>query len=412
MVASRKLLKLLQNKAIQNFMVVAPIAVIQAANTIIVGRILEKKDFGLYNLIFVTTTQLFSSLLLFGQDFSIIRYFSSKDLYLYNWVSYLKKLFVFSFLPLIILTYIVKDIYNLTYVNAIYIILGSLLLGLTTIISSFLVSKKYFVTSSIILRLNPLLFFVSILSCMLIVRKINIHLVFDLKVLSFLIIIPVFFLLKTKWKNGKNLIDNSIYRSGFQLWLINLTVSLLGRMDAFIIPKVIGYESLATFSVGITLVMIYDFISVSFANIYRQRFANSEKVNYFKINIYLLLISSILMVFIVLFGDILLSFFFNNKYSLGKNLIFCFCLMGSLKVFHVLPSSYIIGKSDRLNRYLAHGMIGLLIKIFVLSFFFLINSKNLYGFLISTILAYIYRILVGYAFIKNDLDWRQNENIS
>lgn len=383
----------LKHKSFQNFLIMASIAVVQALNTILLGRYLSKAQFGLYGFVFLNIIYVLPYLFLIGQHTSIIRYFSSKNLEDYDWRAYLKKFFFYIIPPLILVCYGIKHYYDFGWSLFMFIVVGSLSDGFIKIISAMLRSRGKFNTAIVIERFHPLVFIMMLLGVILL-GKVNFNIVMVFKVLSIAAILPLVIYYVYRWDNGEKVVDNSIFKDGIRLWEISMTMVVIERVNTFFMPKLLGYENLALYSVLIAIMQIYEFSRISLFNVYSQKFAKGERISRKKLFFLLAGIATLISVFYLLFTNILLHILFNGKYVASMGLVVLFCLLGSIKIMYVFPACFLVGSSNssQLKTFFRFNLAGALIQITAIIMF---GRFGLWMFVVIGCVAFIYRSFVG-----------------
>ena len=151
--------KLINHKSFQNFLIIGGIAVIQLSNNVILGRSLTKEDFGIYSFIFFNVIRLMSFVFLFGQNNTIIRYFSGKDIGVIAWKQYLFLFILWIVGPIFVVSYGIVSFYQLNFDFYFIICFGSLMMCSSNLVASFYRAREKFNVAILIQRANPLLFF-------------------------------------------------------------------------------------------------------------------------------------------------------------------------------------------------------------------------------------------------------------
>ena len=389
--------KFLKNKVVQNFTLIILFAVFQAINNIILGRYLSKEAYGLYSLIFLNIVQVLACFLLFGQNTSIIRYFSSKKIGDYNWRYYLKGLSVFSFVLLLILAMILKWIYALSWTYYFFIVITTTISSFTLLMSSFLRARKL-INRAVFLERMSILFFSLLIGIVYFTNTIEASSVYFLKMFSWLIVLPIVIYMFFKEKNGEKQVENVIFKDGIRLWEISLTMIVMQKIDAFIIPKLLSYAELGLYSVLMLIMQLYFFASTALWNVNSQKFSQKKDLNYKLLWIEIAVISGLLTIFYLFSTKFLLNLFFEGKYQTTIKLVFLFCVYGVLKIIYVVPSSYIIGRSttNQMRQFFIMNIFSIILKFIIIWLLCVQFSFGLYGFVISSIIAFTMRIIIGF----------------
>jgi len=392
-----------KNKIILIFFIIGSIAFIQAFNSIILGRILSKESFGLYSFLFSTIVPLVSSVVILGQNISVIRYFSKYNFLNFRWKSYFRNVSVISFLLISIIVLFICVSYKLSFYYSTYIFIAIFSLVMLTFAAAFLRSRKKFVLATLLESPSAPIFIILIgLSFLLNINDIKPFA--TLKTVSYLLpFLIAFFLFLKKERNGSREIENTIYFDGLLLWGIGLTLLAISKFDGFFIVKYIDYESIAEYSILFTFTQIYQFACGAIWSVYSQKFSSHYKPNLISFLSKICLIAISISLFYLLVGKPLLHILFNGKYDSSIYLLLPFCVIGCLRLAYLYPSCYLIGKSssNTLKSFLALNIVGLILKLFFLITF--IKYYGLLGAVLSGIIVLIYRNVVGYCLVTNDI---------
>jgi len=199
------------------------------------------------------------------------------------------------------------------------------------------------------------------------------------------------------WINGEQTIEPSIYTDGLRLWEISLTILVLNKIDTFFIPKMLDYSELALYSMMLVIMQLYDFAKNSLWNIYSQKYSGENPPNTVDLIKLLVILSCSITLFYLFFAKVILIVLFDGKYLPSTMLVSLFCVLGVLKTLYILPSCYIIGKSSAsdMKIFFRLNFVSIFLKISLLLVFCIIFGFGLEGFILSGIIAYIYRLIIG-----------------
>jgi len=400
------LIKVISHKATHNFIIVGLIAIFQVINNIILGRSLEKDEFGIYSFIFNSIVGVFSIVLLFGHNSSILRYFSSKNFLEYRWKQYLLRNFVLILLPLTVAMSAIKIIYDLNWFWFWMGFLSTYLMCTTNLVSSLLRSKELFITTILLERAHPIILTGLLLSIGFFFVPLNLWNSSYAKLISYSIQVPIVLFILLKWQEGEKTINKNVFKDNLAFWELNISVVVLTSIDAFFIVKILSFEELALFSIIISLMQIYEFTSLSIFHVYSQKFSKENNINIESFNRILLILIFLITTFYLLSTDFLLEILFKGKYEISLTLLILFCANSSIALLYTLPSCYIIGQSTtkELKAMFKVNLINTVIKIGLI---FLLSGFGLSGFLIARLISQLIR--TGYAYymvVKNkQLKW-------
>lgn len=175
-----------KNKVTLIFFIFVSIAFIQTFNSIILGRILSKESFGLYSFLFSTIIPLVSSVVILGQNISVIRYFSKYNFLNFRWKSYFRNLSVIFFLLIFIIVLFICLSYKLSFYYSTYIFIAIFSLVMLTFVAAFFRSRKKFVLATLLESPSALIFIILIgLSFLLNINDIKLFAI--LKTVSYLL---------------------------------------------------------------------------------------------------------------------------------------------------------------------------------------------------------------------------------
>jgi len=390
--------KIIKHPSFQNFLIMGGIAFIQAVNNIILGRYLTKEQYGQYSFVFLNVILVLSFFVLIGQNTAIVRYFSAKKLEEYNWKKYIRKFYVYMIVPIIAISYGIKMYYGFSNTIFLYIVAGTLSWTACNLIAAFLRSRKAFNSAILLERANPI-FFLVLLSILLLTHNVSFSAVLITKLLSLGMVLPVVIYFFLKWKNGEKTVENRIIKDGFRLWEIGLTMLLLSRIDTFFIPKILNFAELGLFSIMLAVMQLYDFSSSSLWNIYAQKFSENAAFRYKKVIFISCIVGVALTAFYLPTTKFILSILFKGKYNPSFSLVLLFCILGFLKHVYIVPSCFIVGHSTKQEMaiFFRLNLISLGIKFAIIAvYYYFLKRCSLQVFLFSSICAYLFRICIGY----------------
>jgi O-antigen/teichoic acid export membrane protein len=388
-------IKIIKDKSFQNFIIIGFISVIQLLNNVILGRDLSKEDFGVFTFVFINIIRLLSVLFLFGQNSSILRYFSKKNIEEYNWKNYLSKFNVVVLIPIILVSYILVKFYNLEFFWFSIISVGLIFKVLTTIIAPMFRSRGNFNIAVTLENADPIPFLILQILAIIIFHKSNLWMNAIMKIISFLALIPFVIYIFTKWKSGNKKIGNDIVKDGLGLWEVNITVIVLTSVDAFFIAKILNYEDLALFNIMSSIMLIFEFSRLSIFNIYSQKFSKNIDVNIRKLFNFLILIIVIITIFYFTSTKTIIYILFKGKYEISFILILLFCIYGAINILYLIPACYLIGKSTR-KQMKKMSLINLSSLIIKVSLIYALSRFGLNGFLIAGITSQLFRTCGAY----------------
>jgi len=369
---------------------------------VILARILDKDIFGEYKL-FTTIFALLISTNTIGRDSGLLKFLSKNGTEDFNWKKYIYKSILISVVINIVVLTVFYRIYSLSYIVFFVLFLTLFVSNVIGFYSVLLKANEQYFESVLLIKINVFIFF--ILAFLFYFLEGNLLVLISLFFLSLLI---NFFLGKIfifrDLKSGSKEIPKHVETTGIFLWCIGLSFLILTQMDNLFVSKMLGNEFLASYAVLFTFTSLYAIASQAMWSVFLTDFAKRDKVNIKRILLYFLIISTVLTVFYLLFGDILIRFIFNDKYNDIIPFIPYFCIIGVCRIFYTLPASLVGGRSnDKVVKsffYVTLFGVGL---NFILNYFLIIKI-GLLGAIVSTIIVWIIRIVFGYALTLKNID--------
>ncbi len=394
---------IIKHKAAQNFIIIGIIAVFQLFNNVILGRQLEKEQFGQYSFVFNNIVGLLSIILLFGRNSSILRYFSSRDFMDYKWKKFIYRDSTLLIIPLFVAMFGIKMVYKLDWFWFWMGISSSYLMCCTNIVSALLRSKGFFTTTLLLERAHPIILAFILLALNIFFGSVNITSAAVAKIISYSIQIPIIFYMLIRWREGQAKIEKIIFKDSLALWELNLSVVVLSSIDAFFIAKILSFEELALFSIVYAIMQIYEFARIAIFQVYSQKFSQTHDNDIVLFNRILVVIVVIVSFFYLVSTNFLLELLFNGKYSINILQLILFCIYNAISLLYVLPSCYIIGQSSSkdLRFMLGVNLTSIAVKlglILLLARF----GFGLSGFLIAGIVSQSVRTLFGYYMVAQN----------
>lgn len=393
----------LENKAFKIFFLIGAIAVVQALNNVVLGRILSKDDYGRYSFLFTTVVTLVTSVVILGQATSIVRYFSKSNFADYQWKRYFRNVSIIVLGISAITVFAICSIYGLSFVYYVYLLLAIFSCVALRLIGNFLKSREKFEQSILLQNISPLIF-IFFVGFLYLIDSSDFLTFATFKTISYILpvlVVGYFFFIKKK--EGNKAIKRNIYSDGLFLWGIGLTQIAMGKVDNFFIVKYIDFSAVAEYTIIALLITLYDFVAQAIWNVYSQRFASHYKPNITRFLFKIALIASAITFFYVIFGKPILHFLFKGKYDHSIDLLIPFCISGCLRLLYLYPSCYLIGRSQSktLNLFLRYNILGVALKIFLVNLG--IIYFGLLGAVMSGILTWCYRNTVGYSLVFKDM---------
>jgi len=387
--------EIIKHKAIQNFIIIALISLLQIVSNVLLGRGLSKDDFGKFSFIINNIISVFSVLFLFGQISTILRLFSSRDIQEFQWKKKLISFLLLIIVLLVVASYLVVIFYQLTTIMFVIVLFGSFFACCTMILAGIFRSKGKFNTAVLIERTHSVVFFIILLYTYFILKNFDLTTISLLKLISFSFVVPLLVYILLKWKEGPYQIKKNAIFEGLTLWEMSLTVLVLTNIDAFFIVKILDYKEMALYSIIGSVMVIFNFAREAIFSVYSQKFAKIKDFNSIKVVKIIILISIVLTLFFIISTNFILQILFGGKYSASYLLVILFCIYNTLFFLYVIPSCYFMGQGIKLElrKMMAINIISVVLKI---SLIFLFSKFGLTGFLFASIISQGLRTAGGY----------------
>ncbi|MDP2923942.1 MAG: oligosaccharide flippase family protein [Candidatus Omnitrophota bacterium] len=404
----------LKKKVSSVLLILVVAAAAELLTNVVLGRNLSPYSFGRFKFI-NTVVIMVSTLLLFGQNASIIRTLSKDDFAKYNWRKFINSCLLFSSFIGIIAVLSIGYFYKL-YKETIFVYIGLMCAIGIEYSSSLLRSRNSYAYAMFFSKLSSISFFAIIAVILYVVRTTDLYLILTGYALAFLLTFSIGISSTRKFENGKEEFPISTIKAGLILFLITASFTIMTQIDQFFIAKMLGYDKLAHYTVIITITRGFDLIATSLWFVlmphYAKDYSRSIKTDSIKVTLIGILVS----IFYLFFGGFLLHFLFKGKFDSSFYLIKFFIIIGFARVVYSIPSGIIGGrlKSRYLGIFLISCLAGILINI--AGNYFLIPRFGLNGSAFSTMASWIFRVLAAYlvvalekkqskAALANNLPW-------
>lgn len=371
--------------------------------TMSLARQLPKADVGVFNLI-ISLSFLLSVFGLMGQHLSIVRFFSSNTLSTYNWKYYLTKLYLLGSLLSLVGNVIASFIYHLD----IRILLACFILTSCVIIQEYCAAifrsiHKYYV-SLLIGQALPV-FFIFLLYFLLHTSSITFNLVILLYTIIALLysVISVYFTLSSL-PSGNKEIPSEVKKQGYLLFGVGITFVLFNQADVMLVAGMISMESLAIYTVTLSIMRLYDFGSMALNHVLVPKIKNLSSRELKQILFYVIIFGSSITFMYILLGNKSVELLYRGKYNAGAFLIPVFCIVGIMKLLYAIPSSLIAATASEavLKKFLYINIAAVVINY--LTNIYLISVNGLIGAAIGAAISWFIRIcgafILSYYFMK------------
>lgn len=339
--------------------------------TIILGQTLSIGDFGEFALL-KQIILIGSTIAIFGLDFSYIKVFSNNPDS--GKKTHLITMIILSLIT-ILFVFMLKIIYNFQFYKLFYILFcicfGAINLYQAAIYrlkGQFLLAQLFAGGWKIALLL---LIGVSLFSEMII----DIQFIYQIFTVSLFIfssfIVRKFY--KTNIANVGNIDYKKYLTLGLIFWLINFTGLLSGGIDKLVIPILFGREALGIFT-GTSFIFIISLTMIGSAIGYVifPKISAGKEINFLKLSSAVFFITSFAIIIYQITGEGLVSILFSEEFDsfIDKKLIFCFTLLGSFQIVHIILHFILsaIGNKKQLIYYWIVSILFIVITIILLHF--------------------------------------------
>ncbi|HNR67375.1 MAG TPA: hypothetical protein PKN04_05285 [bacterium] len=198
---------------------------------------------------------------------------------------------------------------------------------------------------------------------------------------------------------GKDPVPAELHKTGLIYMGIGLVVNVLVSLDALVISKVLGNETLAIFSATTVPAQIFSIISHAAKIVWVPEFGRSVHVSLNAYGRKIIVLAFFLMIAVAAAAQPIMRLLYDGKYDSGIFLLQILSLAGLLRLINGLSSSFIMGRfTDRgLAIYLA---ITLTIMLFYIpGLYFALRGLGVIGAGYALAVQLAIRVAVGYFLI-------------
>ncbi|MFQ5823190.1 MAG: oligosaccharide flippase family protein [bacterium] len=362
---------------------------------ILLARELSKDELGLFSLLMAVVGFVYP-LTLLGQQNAIVRFMANKEFSKYNWPKQFWRVLILSLVLTCGAVAIFTPIYNLGILAIIFLLFTTFSSGGTDLLAAIFRAQRKYELSMFTFRLLSL--FLPVVVFLLLITKL-----FTFK--NILIFFAVFYLLspiimigvtRKKLLVGTEEIPKLVWKDGLFFWGSDLSLLIIFSVDRFFIPKLLSYEALGEYFAIYSIMRLFDLVLKSLEFVMMPHVKKSPKIRLGWLLGWSLSIGLILSTAYLVFGNLLVSVLFKGKYDSTTFLIPFFCILGVIRLLHVIPYSVIGGllNQERLRQMFYVNIITVVLCV-VLSFI-LIKSFGLLGAVISSIIIWILKTVAGF----------------
>lgn len=190
-----------------------------------------------------------------------------------------------------------------------------------------------------------------------------------------------------------------VFREGFFLLGLSLSMSVMVAMDKMIIGKVLPYTELAVYATIFAVMKGFDFLFYSVTYVLMPRVNTVERVPLRSLNVWIAAAAAVVAALYLTVGDAVIHWLYGGRYDAGVYLILPFTLSGVLKLFYSVPSSIITGRLPRpaLRSFLWFNLAGIVVNVAL--DLVLIVRMGILGAAVATAIAWALRLGGGYAIV-------------
>lgn len=369
-------------------------AVAELLSTIILGRVLSPELFGRFKF-FNTVVLMLSSLLLFGQNMSIIRVFGQDNLKDYNWKKFIGSCLVFSAMAAAIGCILIGIVYNL--INEMFFAYFAIIAAVgTEYHSAILRSQGKYSLSMFLNKTNSIIFFFFLMAFFCIYGFFNFWGLVLLYTIIFLCITVCSTFLTQRLPVGKKIVSRQFVTEGLILFFITISYTIMVQIDQFFITKMLGYAQLADYVVVITVTRGFELVATALWFVmmphYAKDYSRSIRSDSFKVGV----VALIVCVGYVFMGQPLLHLFFKGKFDHSSYLLAFFIAAGFFRIIYAIPAGIIGGRLPKnlLKLFLVTCLLGIILNLCLN--YFLIPIWGLRGAAASVLVSWIFRVVSAY----------------
>jgi len=375
-----------------SFIIMLAVACARFCITLTMARHLPKADVGLFNLV-ISLSFLLSAFGLMGQHLGLVRFFSSHPLGEYAWKGFLARVFGAGLLLALAGSLVAGAIYRFDAVTALAcFILTACIMVQEYCASIFRAQQRYYL-SLVLGQLLPVLF-LGLLFILFFVAALSLKTILLLyTAVSLLFSLASVRLTLSLLPSGAKELPREAKRQGYLLFGIAITFVLFNQADIMLVAGLISLESLAVYTVILSIMKLYDFGSMALNHVLVPRIGKMPGRQLRKVFAAALGFALFSTALYLLVGNSAVEVLYKGEYDAGAMLIPIFCLAGILKLVYTVPSSLIAAVSTEvvMKRFLYLNLVALLLNY--LTNIYLISALGLAGAALGASLAWLFRVL-------------------
>ncbi|MFQ5641820.1 MAG: lipopolysaccharide biosynthesis protein [bacterium] len=362
---------------------------------ILLARELPKDELGQFSLL-MTIVGFVYPLSLFGQHNAFVRFIADKAFPDYNWFKQIKQTLFLSAVFTCLAIGFVTPVYQFTFLAVVFVLIATFATGGSDLLATVFRAQGRYELSMFSFRLLSLLLPLPVF-LLLYVQMFtfsNVLLAFSALYLVTPVVIAIFN--KRSFQNGTQELPKSIWKDGLLLWGSDLSLLVIYSIDRLFIPKLMDYEALGEYFAIFAITRVFDLVLRSVELVLFPHVKRSSQVRLPRITAAVLGAGLVLSILYVLFGDVMVAFLYRGKYDDSTFLIPFFCVLGIVRLLHVIPYSIIGSLLERKRLQQMFYVNILIILLSVVLSFFMIKHYGLIGAVLSSIAIWSMKTAAGF----------------
>lgn len=384
--------------------IIASLGIILA--NILVFRLLSLHDAGLFTLLIAISQTMFL-LGTLGQPLLLRRIYSLQPPGKFDWLRDLFSTIMLLIPGVIIGCFLSGSIYNFIHEHTLFILFMSLGLITVDLISKILLSQRYYMWGSLLLRLPNSLLILPVLVLPLVPDSDRLRILLILHAsLTWLVVVMGFFKLSRLVRRGTMRLMLHKRWQGFLFLLSSATKLLPYEGFVAIAGAMISAEQLAGFAAIAQFTRPFNLLYGIQNQVFTTEFARKKRVRYGRIVLVILSLTILMSVSMVLVLPALSNWIYSGRYESFVYLSHWLVLSFSLKLVEALPHSHAIGRTPIMivNRFIGTQAFFALLGFFMV--IILVERRGLLGLAWAMCLMFFIRALISYLFM-----WRTHKTL-
>ncbi|MCH8011194.1 MAG: oligosaccharide flippase family protein [Candidatus Marinimicrobia bacterium] len=388
----------LQRRVQNVFIIIATSVLFGTFKNIFLARELTQEEMGLFYLA-MTIVGFVYPLSMFGQQKSIVRFFSRNDPSIYNWKRGSFWIVCWGTIFTSIVLVVVSRIYHLTSVIIVFTMFAILSSVVAELFTNFIRSQGHY-ELAIFLQRSVRFILPVVLVLLYIFGKFELLLILlwfsTVYVVLSLIILGVTY---TLVPSGEERLPTSMYWDNAFFVGLDLSALIMALAVNFFIAKMISIEALGIYFAIFSVMRVYDLANQAIEYILMPHSIRLKKKQMIRVIIQISGIAVFISLFYFLFGQQLVEVLFKGKYNEGIGLIPLFAAVGFANILNVVPLSVIGGRLEQevLKRFFYFSMCLAFLTLFLNAWF--IYLWQLIGALIALLIIAVLRLVIGYTIL-------------